>query len=101
DGVEPGAPKEGRGRLIGRSQGWLNSKLHVLADAKGRAIRLFLSADQTPDYIGARALLSQAASLLADREYDAAWFRNELIGIGISPCIPPRKARNVPIPHNV
>ncbi|GLK64636.1 hypothetical protein GCM10017635_21070 [Paracoccus kondratievae] len=37
--------------------------------------------------------------MLADREYDAAWFRNELIGIGISPCIPPRKARNVPIPH--
>ena len=38
-------------------EGGLNSKLHVLADAKGRPIHMFLSAGQTSDYIGARALL--------------------------------------------
>ena len=57
----------------------MNSKLHVLADAKGRPIGMFLSAGQTSDYIGARALLSsipQAGALLADRGYDADWFRN-------------------------
>lgn len=103
DGIEPGAPKGGRGRLIGRTKGGLNSKLHILADAKGRPIRMFLSAGQTSDYIGAGALLSSippAGALLANRGYDADWFRNALIDMGISPCIPSRKARKVPIPHD-
>ncbi len=36
--------KWGEERLIGRTKGGLNSKLHVLADAKGRPIHMFLSA---------------------------------------------------------
>jgi len=106
DGIEPGGEKGGRladrGRLIGRSKGGLNSKLHVPADAKGRPIGMFLSAGQTSDYIGARVLLSsfpQAKALLADRGYDADWFRNGLIGMGISPCIPSRAGRKVQVPH--
>lgn len=81
----------------------MNSKPHVLADAKGRPIRMFPAAGQTSDYIGARALLSsipQAGALLADRGYDADWFRNALIEMGISPCIPFRIGRNVPVPHD-
>ena len=81
----------------------MNSKLHVVTDAKGRPIRMFLSAGQTSDYIGARALLTsipQAGALLADRGYDADWFRNALIKRGISPCIPSRKGRLVHIPHD-
>ena len=49
---------------------------------------MFLSAGQTSDYIGARALLSsipKAGSLLADRCYDADWYRSALIEMGISP----------------
>ena len=68
--------------MIGRTKGGLNSKLHVVTDAKGRPIRMFLSAGQTSDYIGARALLSSippAGALLADCGYDADWFRNTLI----------------------
>jgi hypothetical protein len=75
--------KGGRGRLIGRTKGGLNSKQHVLADAKGRPIGMFLSAGQTSDYIGARALLPtipQAGSLLADRGYRA----------GVSPLVQDR-----------
>ena len=89
--------------MIGRTKGGLNSKLHVLADAKGRPIRMFLPAGQTSDYIGARALLSsfpQSKALLADRDYDADWFRNSLIEMGISPCIPSRVDRKVPIPRD-
>ncbi len=42
--------KGGRGRLIGRTKGSPNSKLHVLADAKGRPIRMVLPAGQiSPD----------------------------------------------------
>ena len=64
---------------------------------------MFLSAGQTSDYIGARALLSsipQAGVLLGDRGYDADWFRNALTETGISPCIPSRRSRKVPIPHD-
>ena len=64
---------------------------------------MFLSAGQTSDYIGARALLSSlppAKNLLADRGYDADWFRNALIERKIQPCIPSRRCRKVPIPHD-
>ena len=89
--------------MIGRTKGGLNSKLHVLADALGRPIQMFLSAGQTSDYLGARALLSsipKVGALLADRGYDADWFRNALIDMGISPCIPSRSGRKDPIPHD-
>jgi len=64
---------------------------------------MFLSAGQTSDYIGARALLPsipKAAVLLGDRGYDADWFRNALIEMGISPCIPSRAGRKAPIQHD-
>ena len=80
----------------------MNSKLHVVADARGRPIRMFLSAGQTSDYIGARVMLSsipQAGALLADRGYDADWFRNALVAQDISPCIPSRAGRKIHIPH--
>jgi len=64
---------------------------------------LFLSAGQVSDYIGARALLSSLPSagvLLADRGYDADWFRNALTGRDILPCIPSRRKRHKAIPHD-
>jgi transposase len=64
---------------------------------------MFLSGGQTSDYVGARALvddLPDARVLLADRGYDADWFRNALKDKGIAPCIPSRKMRKVPIPHD-
>jgi transposase len=64
---------------------------------------MFPSAGQTSDYLGARALLSlipKAGALLADRGYDADWFRNALIDMGISPCIPSRSGRKEQIPHD-
>ena len=64
---------------------------------------MYLSAGQTSDYMGAAALLSslpQATTLLADRGYDANWFRNALIDRGIQSCIPSRKNRLVQIPHD-
>ena len=64
---------------------------------------MYLSAGQTSDYIGARALLSslpKAGTLLADRGYDADWFRNALIERDIQPCIPSRKGRKTAVPHD-
>ena len=81
----------------------MNSKLHTVVDGLGRPIRMVLSAGQISDYDGARALvgdLPAAETLLGDRGYDANWFRNTLEQNGISPCIPSRMSRKVPIPHD-
>lgn len=52
------------------------------------------------DYKGAAALLERlpkAQELLADRGYDADWFRNALRDKGIAPCIPGKKNRKIEI----
>ncbi len=64
---------------------------------------MLLSAGQTSDYVGACAmysLLPPAKILIADRGYDADWFRWALRDKGIEPCIPPRKGRNAQIPYD-
>ena len=89
--------------MIGLTKGGHNTKLHAVTDGLGRPIRLFLTAGQRSDYTGARALLSDlpaAKHLLADRGYDADWFRSGLEEKEISPCIPSRKNRKEPIPHD-
>ena len=101
--LKSGAEKRGRGRLIGRTKGGMNSKLHTVTDAAGRPLRMFLTAGLRSDYIGARALLNglpPAEHRLADRGYDADWYREALENKGITPCIPSRKNRKVPIPHD-
>ena len=63
----------------------------------------FLSAGQTSDYTGAAALLSSlpaAKVLLADRGYDADWFRDALSDRGIEACIPAKSNRKIHIPHD-
>ncbi len=55
-----------------------------------------MTAGQISDYTGAAALLdslSMAQWMLADRGYDADWFRDALEEKGIKPCIPGRKNR--------
>ena len=102
-GSEPASEKGGLGRLIGRTKGGLNTKLHALADANGRPLSLFLTAGQVSDYTGAAALLDdlpKAQWLLGDRGYDADWFRDALQAKGIQPCIPSRRSRNEPIRHD-
>ncbi|WP_191558557.1 IS5 family transposase [Brevundimonas aurantiaca] len=91
--------KGGLGRLIGRTKGGMNTKLHAVTDANGRPISLFMTAGQVSDYTGAAALLDslpRAQWLLGDRGYDADWFRDALQAKGITPCIPGRKTRTEP-----
>ena len=74
-----------------------------MCDSLGRPVQMYLSAGQTSDYIGAAGLLAglpKAKVLLADRGYDADWFRSALIDRGIVPCIPSRKNRKVQIEHD-
>jgi hypothetical protein len=41
-----GGPDDQRGRLIGRTKGGRNSKLHAVTDAKGRPLKFFMTAGQ-------------------------------------------------------
>ena len=102
-GFEPGGKKGDLGRLIGRTKGGMNTKLNAVTDANGRPLSFFMTAGQISDYIGAAALLDElpkAQWLLADRGYDADWFREALEEKGIKPCIPGRKSRNEPIKYD-
>lgn len=45
--------------------------------------------------------LPRARTLLADRGYDADWFRAALAERGIAACIPSKISRKTPIPHDV
>ena len=93
-------------RCIGRTKGGLNSKLHALCDGHGRPLAMTLTEGQVSDYKGAALLmdaidaLPEARELLADRGYDADWFRDALCARGITPCIPPRRSRKRPCPYD-
>ena len=62
-----------------------------------------MSAGQVSDYTGAAALpreLPEADRLIADRGYDADWFRDALKDKEIRPCIPGRKKRTVSVKYD-
>jgi len=63
---------------------------------------LLLTEGQVSDYRGAATMLPAlppAPLLIADRGYDADWFRQALREQGIKPCIPARSGRNKAIRH--
>ena len=63
---------------------------------------LLLTEGQVSDYKGAATMLPvmpDAPVLIADRGYDADWFRQALRARGTRPCIPGRANRSKPIRH--
>ena len=86
-------------RLIGRTKGGLNSKLHAVCDGEGRPVRLLLTEGQQSDHKGAATLLADlpsATEMLGDKGYDSDAYRAALVKRGIAPCIPPRAKRKNP-----
>ena len=64
---------------------------------------MLLSEGQMSDYRGAALMLKavpNAKALLADKGYDADWFRDALADRKITACIQSRANRKVPIPHD-
>ena len=64
---------------------------------------MLLTEGERSDFLGARVILKALPSakvLLADRGYDANWFRDGLQKKGITPCIPSKKNRKIQIPHD-
>ena len=64
---------------------------------------MLLSEGQMSDYKGAALMidaLPPARQLLADKRYDADWFRRALAERGIMACIPSKSNRKRPIEHD-
>jgi len=81
----------------------MNSKLHAVCDGKGRPVILLLTPENTSDIKAAYRMidvLPEARELIADRGYDADRFRKELENRNITPCIPGRRNRKVPVQHD-
>ena len=81
----------------------MNTKLHALCNGEGKPLAFVLTEGQVSDYSGAKMLLNSLPStqeLLADRGYDADWFRAVLLRRGITPCIPPKKNRKQPVVYD-
>lgn len=81
----------------------MNTNLHAVTDTSGRPARLFITAGQVSDYTGAAALMNglpKAEWLLADRGYDADWFRETLVDKGTKPGIPGRSSRKKTVKYD-
>ena len=64
---------------------------------------MLLSEGQMSDYKGAALMLPalpKAKQLLADKGYDADWFRAALAKRGVAACIPSKANRKTAIPHD-
>jgi len=80
-------------QAISRSRGGRNTKIHALADARGRLLSALLTGGQAHDCPPARRLIRRtkpAAKLLGDTAYDSAELRRWLNDRGTTPVVPNR-----------
>jgi transposase len=90
-------------QAVGRSRGGRNTKIHALADAKGRLIAILLTGGQAHDCPVARRLIDRvepAERLLGDKAYDGNELRDKLDRRGTKPVIPNRTSRKCPFPFS-
>jgi transposase len=86
-------------QAVGRSRGGRNTKIHALADAKGRLIAILLTAGEAHDCPAAERLMRRVKPpkrMLGDKAYDSAELRQELDERGTKPIIPNRCNRKQP-----
>ncbi|MQW88480.1 IS5 family transposase [Sinorhizobium saheli] len=89
-------------QALGRSRGGLTTKIHMLADALGRPLRLIVTAGQVGDVTQAEALLEgwSGAAVLADKAYDSNALRETIAAMKAEAVIPSNRSRKVIIPHD-
>ena len=83
---------------MGRSRGGRNTKVHALADAKGRLIAILLTGGEAHDCPVAERLIRRvepAERVLGDKAYDSNELRDELAAQGTKPVIPNRSNRKL------
>jgi transposase len=86
-------------QAIGRSRGGRNTKIHAIADAKGRLLSILLSGGQAHDCPPAQRLIRRtkpAKKLLGDKAYDSEELRLWLNQRGTKPVVPNRSNRKQP-----
>jgi transposase len=86
-------------QAVGRSRGGRNTKIHALADAKGRLIAILLTGGEAHDCPIAERLICRVKSperLLGDKAYDSAELRDQLDERRTKPVIPNRSNRKQP-----
>ena len=86
-------------QAVGRSRGGRNTKIHALADAKGRLIAILLTGGEAHDCPVAERLIDrveEAECMLGDKAYDSAELRQKLDRRGTKPVIPNRSNRKRP-----
>ena len=94
-----GRKKGEQKQAIGRSRGGRNTKIHAIADAKGRLLSILLSGGQAHDCPPAQRLIRRskaAKKLLGDKAYDSAELRQWLENRGTKPIIPNKSNRKQP-----
>lgn len=86
-------------QAVGRSRGGRNTKIHALADAKGRLLSILLTGGEAHDCPVAERLIRRtkaAKKMLGDKAYDSAELRTWLAGRGTKAVIPNRCNRKQP-----
>src|SRR5262249_17797347 len=86
-------------QAIGRSRGGRNTKIHALADVKGRLIAILLTGGEAHDCPVAERLIRRvkpSKRMLGDKAYDSAELREDLHERGTKPVIPNRCNREQP-----
>ncbi len=97
--ARPRAQKGGNNQAIGRSRGGRNTKIHAIADAKGRVLSILLTGGQAHDCPPAQRLIRRskaARKMLGDRAYDSRELRQWLSERGTKPIIPSKSNRKQP-----
>lgn len=89
-------------QCIGKSKGGSNTKVHALVDARGRAVRILLGPGNRHDSITAPDLVEGQSSrtILADKAYGSAAFRDMLESLGLKACIPSKANERNPAKYN-
>ena len=94
-----GRKKGEQEQAVGRSRGGRNTKIHALADAKGRLIAILLTGGDAHDCPVAERLIRRVKPpkrMLGDKAYDSAELREDLDEHGTKPVIPNRCNRKQP-----
>jgi transposase len=97
-----GGPQGVEMQGIGRSKGGSNTKIHALVDARGRALRIILGAGNRHDSVTAPELVvgHDSRTILADKAYGSAAFRQLLESLGLEACIPPKANESSPAKYH-
>ena len=86
-------------QAVGRSRGGRNTKIHALADARGRLIAILLTGGEAHDCPVAKRLIRRTKPpkrMLGHKAYDSAELREQLDERGTKPIIPNRSNRTQP-----